>query len=828
MPFRRAGLFSALILTASLALSGCDSAEERAEKHFQSGMELLEAGDVDRALVEFRNVFKLNGQHKEARLTYARIQRERGLIEEAYGQYLRLIEQYPDNLEGRRALGEMAIGRLDWAEATRHVRAARDLAPDDSAVIAMNAALDYRQALLGRDELAAAQAVAMARTALEQDPDLIIARRVVIDQLMREAAWPAALAEIGTALERDPGNLSLHGVKLKVLAVLQDQPGIGAHLQVMFALFPENQHIRQALIFWYVQNDDPAGAEAFLRRLTETDDPVAAEQARVDLVQFLLRTAGPAAARAELDRLVETGGNPVLYRSLRASINFDSADDAGGDTGGGAAARAGAIAEMEAILQDAPPSEQTRNMKTTLARMLEATGNHVGARARVEEILAEDPSHVAALKMRAAWLIAEDRPGEAVTALRMALDQDPRDAGILTLMAEAHLRDGSRQLAGERLALAVEVSGQRAAESLQYAAFLAEDARLSTAETVLLDAQRRAPADVPLLAALGDLYLRMADWPRVDDVVQQLERIGTDEARNTANRARVVRLFRQQKFDESIALLQQLADQSGSGLETAALIVRTQLQNGKLDQAEAYLDALLAEHPQDDRLLFLRAGVHAIAGETDRAEALYRALAAKAPASAAPVRALYGMLRAAERPDAARKVLDEGLAASGNAPELLLLKAGLDEAEGDIEGAIAIYEELYAQNSANPVLANNLASLIASHREDAESLERAFAIARRLRGATVPAFQDTYGWIEYRRGNYDEALAHLEPAAAGLPEDPLVQLHLGLTYVALERIDEARSSLVRALDIAADSPLPQFARAREVLAGLPAAPDKAP
>jgi hypothetical protein len=55
-----------------------------------------------------------------------------------------------------------------------------------------------------------------------------------------------------------------------------------------------------------------------------------------------------------------------------------------------------------------------------------------------------------------------------------------------------------------------------------------------------------------------------------------------------------------------------------------------------------------------------------------------------------------------------------------------------------------------------------------------------------------------------------------------------VQLHLGLTYVALERIDEARSSLVRALDIAADSPLPQFARAREVLAGLPAAPDKAP
>ena len=34
--------------------------------------------------------------------------------------------------------------------------------------------------------------------------------------------------------------------------------------------------------------------------------------------------------------------------------------------------------------------------------------------------------------------------------LRTALDQNPRDPGILTLMGEAHERDGSRELAGER------------------------------------------------------------------------------------------------------------------------------------------------------------------------------------------------------------------------------------------------------------------------------------------------------------------------------------------------------------------------------------------
>ena len=816
MPHRRTGLFSSLVLAATLALSGCDSAEERAERYFLSGMELLAAGDVDRALVEFRNVFKLNGQHKEARLTYARIQRERGEIGEAYGQYLRLVEQYPDNLEGRRALGEMALDRADWDEVERHARAARELAPDDMLVIAMNAALDYRAALVAENELAAAQAVTVARTILEQNPDMLIARRMVIDQLLRESRWSAALAETEIALARDPGNLGLHETKLLALAALADQPGIGAHLQAMFELFPENPRIRDALILWHMQRGDLAGAEAFLRRLTETGDSEKTRQARVGLVQFLLQTAGPDAARHELDRLIGAGDNPGLYRSLRASINFDAGNrDAG-------------IAEMEAILQDAPPSEQTRNIKATLAQMFEATGNHVGARARVEEILAEDSTHVLALQMRASWLIGDDRPGEAIAALRTALDQDPRNAKTLTLMAQAHLRDGSRELAGERLALAVEVSEQAVEESLRYADFLARDARLLAAETVLIEALRRAPNNARLLTALGDIYLRLPDWPRTEGVIRQLERIGTDSARITASKIRATMLFRQQKIDESIALLQELDAQGDTALGASAAIVRAHLQSGNLNAAATYLDTLLAERTGDDRLRFLRAEVHIIAGETAQAEAIFRALIAGAPAADGAVQALYGLLRADGRAAEAAQVLEAGLAAAGNSPRLLMLSAGQLEAEGDFAAAIAIYERLYAQNSASLVLANNLASLIANHLSDSESLERAFAIARRLRGATVPAFQDTYGWIEYRRGNYDEAFVNLGPAAAGLPDDALVQLHLGLTLVALERFAEARSTLERALEIAADSPLPQFAVARVVLAGLPETPQESP
>ena len=174
-------------------------------------------------------------------------------------------------------------------------------------------------------------------------------------------------------------------------------------------------------------------------------------------------------------------------------------------------------------------------------------------------------------------------------------------------------------------------------------------------------------------------------------------------------------------------------------------------------------------------------------------------------------------------PEEMAATFDAGLAANPDSPSLLWAKASFLQQQDDIEGAIAIYEDLYAQESDSTVVANNLASLLTTYRRDEESLERARTIARRLRGTEVPAFQDTYGWIQHRTGNSAEALTYLEPAAEALAADPLVQYHLGMTYAALERPEDARAALTRAIEIAGpDSTLPQMTRAQETLDGLQA------
>lgn len=810
-------LLAPAMLAATLALSGCQSSEEKAEAYYQSGLALLAAGDEERALIEFRNVFEYNGFHKEARKAYADLQRKRGKLSDAYGQYLRLVEQYPDTPEVRRILAEMAIDGGNWEEAERHGREAVRLDPKGAGIEAIRIALDYRKAALADDADTRAALAAEARKILEADPESGLSRRVVIDQALSGANPVDALPDVEAAIAQNPTDEAYQLLKLQLLAQKNDIPAMGVQLKAMVKLFPENEQVRSALIAWYVAQKDMAGAEAFLRELAGAATGPA--EGHLTVVQFLQAANGAEAAQAELKTLIAANAgtaNAELYRALDAGIDFAEGR------------QPQALAAFEDILKTAAPSDQTNRIKIMYAGALIATGNPVGARAQVEEVIKADPSHVQALQMRAAWLIQEDKPGEAILDLRTALDQEPRNSRTLMLMAEAHERDGNPELAGERLALAVEASGKGAEESFAYAQFLLRGEKAEVAEKVLIDALQVAPADVRMLGLLARIRLERKDFSGVQGVIDQLRALPGEEPAQTAQELQAALIAAQGSVDDSLSFLQGIIDKGDTSTGTLALMLRTQLQAGQTAEARKLLDDALAKAPQDRDLRLMSASLHGLMNETEAAETTLRALLAENAADERAAQMLFGLLKSKGRADEAKAVLDAALTATPTSASLRWLKAGDLEKAGDIDGALAIYEAMYAEDSGNVVVANNLASLLAAHKADAASLDRAFAVARRLRGLEVPAFQDTYGWILYRRGDLAEAVKNLEPAAKGLPDDPMVQVHLGLAYADLGRTEEARTQLTHALDLAGDSPLPAFEEARKRLAALPPAAAPAP
>ena len=815
MPFQSRALTAPLLLAAFLGLAACDSNEDRAEAYYQSAMSLIEQGDFDRAKVELRNVFQYDRFHEPARRAFADIDLAEGNPAAAYRHYRFIVEEQPDLVDVRLAMAEIAYELGDLEESRRNGEAAIELTPEDPRAQVLAAAFAYNDALAAQDEAAADTAAEEARTLLAQAPDNGVARRVVIDEMLRSDEPLDAVSAVDEALELEPESYEYNRIKLQLLNRQQDMAGVGAQLRRMVTLFPEDEELSSTLIRWYMAENDLGGAETYLRELAGAD--TGPTEGHLTVVQFLQMTQDSAAARAELERLAQANEGTSqgdLYAALAQVIRFEQGE------------RDQAIASLEGIVateRDGDDGVETRlRIRNMLARMLIATDNTVGARAQVEEVLAVDPSDVSALKLRAAWAIQDDAPQQAIEDLRTALGQAPRDPEVLTLMAEAHLRDGARALAGERLAQAVEVTESRAAEALRYVSFLLEDGRRAAALTVLADARAANPQDVTVLATLGEQLLAQQSWLQVRRITDDLREIGTPEALEAANTLEAAALAGQGRVDDSLAFLQEQLQSGNSDSRTVLQLVQLNLRNNDPDEARRVLDEALAENPDDPTLRLTDAELLANAGDVAAAEERLRAIVQDAPDNEMAVRMLYTLLRTDGRADEASTVLQAALDRQPDAATLYWIRAGELESAGDVDGAIAIYESLYERNTGNLVIANNLASLISSHRDDADSLARAETIARRLRDTDQPAFQDTYGWIAYRQGNYAEAETYLASAAEGLPQDPTVQAHYGLTLAALERPDAARPVLTRALELGGDG----FALAetvRTTLDTLPAA-----
>ena len=799
-----------LLLSASfvaLTLAACDTADERSEAHYQKGLELVEAGQTEKAMLEFRNALKLNQEAVAPRFEVAKLMLANQDFQGALGNFMRVVEIEPGHLEARANLARIYVYGQRWEDATRHIDAALEVAPKDTEIRALKATVEYRNG----DK---ARALDMARAVLADEPDNGPAAVVLIGDRINEKDFQGALGLIEEALVHNSQDQGINFLKLAALEQMGDNEGVGTHLREMTRLFPENRNIAQSLVQWHLAKKDEDGAEVALREIYERF-PEEPENA-LNIVRFLRQTKGVDVARAELLRLVEGDAHKPAFTRALAAFDFQN-----GQT-------EDAITLLQGALGDMEDGTEKLTTQTALANFLRIEGQDDAAKELLETVIAADEENVDALKLRANYAIDEDRPQDAIQDLRTALGASPQDANILTLLASAHERNGSRGLAQERLALAVQVSENAPDTSLRYARFLMRDNNLDVAANVLTDALSRAPRNTQLIIEQARLQLRRENWSSAREMAERLKAIDTPETQNAARAIEASILGGQDDFEGTIALIEEMREGAGSLSAGLPALVATHLRAGNPDKAMQEIRKVLDQDPDDLRANLTLAQFEVQNGNNDKAIAIFEAMIEAYPRQAASYIGLSTLLRRTGATDKANEVVLAGIEKAANPGRLMFDRASFLESIGDVDGAIAIYEELYASNNTSEVLANNLASLLSEHRPDAESQERAYAVAKRLRASEVPAFQDTYGWLLYKRGEYERALVSLTKAAeggngqGGLANHPLVQFHLGMTYLKLERRADARTHLSRALELSGEdfTRYPQLADLKSLLSTL--------
>ena len=766
------------LVLAALQSAACSSREQRAQNYYESGMSYLEKKDYAKARIELRNALQIREDMVDAWRALAKIDEHDRNVPSLLASLKRIAELDDKDVATRAQLGRLYLAAGGLQQALKVTNEAEGLDPQNASVLALKAAVLFRL----RDD---GGAVRTANRALQIDPGNADAIVILAAEQFKQADLDGALKTLASIPDANKNDLGVLVLKVNIFNRKGDLPQVESLLRQLIALHPDQPGFRSELVRFYVTHKRPQDAEKELRaEVAAKPDDVNAE---IQLVNFLANQNGLAAARAELVTRINAGGQVFPFQLALAKLDFAQ----------------GNVAESTKLLEDlikTPSPADAITAKTTLAQMYLARKNVAAAEPLLSDILATDSRNIEALRLRAAIRVDRNQFDDAVTDLRRALNDQPSSPALLASLALAYERSGSVELADKSFADAMRASNFAPALGLNYVAFLERRGLSEQAESVLVQLAGRNPKDASVLSALARIKLARQDWVGAHQAADAIKNISGKN--DIADQIHGAAFSGQNKFSDSVAVLQDAYSANPNAVQPLAALVDTYLKAGQPDNAQAFLESVLKANPANAEALVLMGSVQLVKNNPTQAQKYFETAIKQQPTNASGYSALAELYMRQNKADDALKIIRAGLEQQPKSFALRLNLAGILELKKDYENAIAEYDSLLKDQPGSMIVANNLASLLTDHRSDTASLERAKTLALLLKNSQVPQFKDTLGWVAYQQKDYDTAIAYLEDAAAKLPNVALIHYHLGMSYLAAGQNAKAIDELNKARKLA--------------------------
>jgi cellulose synthase operon protein C len=776
--------FCSLFL-AVLLVSGCGSPEQRAQSYYDRGMALIEKKDDLAARPELLNAVKFKGDKVEAWRALSGIDERTKSYQALFQDLRRIVELDPSDLDARLKLSRMLFAGGAPEAALKMVGGAGDAADHNANLVSLKAAI-----LLKMKD--ASGGLIEARKATELDPGDVDATIMLASDKLSKRDVEGAMQLLSAPAIASKNDSRVEQIRAQILAQKGDLAQAENILHKLIEQKPENIAFRDQLVRIMIAQRRFDDAEKELKAIAAGNPENTA--AELDVVRFLGGFKGPARAREELVNRIKAGGDVFSYQMALADLDFGQ----------------GNFEQSVSLLQglsDAPGSpDHALAAQSKLAEFYLRKADYAAAEKLVDDILKKDARNIAGLKIRASIRIAQGQIGSAIGDLREALNGEPKSPELLMLMALAYEKDGKLELADRQYAEATKSSSGNPIVSLRYVAFLQRQGRTSQAEDVLSEAIKANSRSIALLGALGQMRLAQQNWTGALAVANSIQAVGND--RGVADLIRGSAFAGQKKMGEAIGALEAAHASAPDALQPIASLVAAYVQTGKPDKAEALLKDTQKLYPDNLQLALLMGSIQLAKNNVQQAETIFKRAIEQHPNEEGGYTALSNLYTQQKNYEQASKTLQDGLRQQPDNLNVNLALAAIMIETGNYAGAIAKYESILRIKPDVPVAINNLASLLLDYRTDKESLDRAYSLADGLKNSNVPQFQDTLGWAQYHRGDFNAAVTTLENAQAKLPSLGSIRYHLAMSYIAIKQPDKASEQLKAALQLEPDgSPL---------------------
>ena len=788
---------SALVsILLAMAIAGCSSPEQKAQKYYEKGMSLIET-EPEKAKLEFQNALQIKKEMVSSIYGLALVAERQSDWKGSFVLLNEVIQLDPKNIDAHVKLGQIYLAGGQATKSLEMCNKALELDKGNVSAQVLYASIQLKE---NNKQLAIDTALA----ALAKEPGNPDAYTVLATERIMSQDTGKALEYLNKGLEKNEKNLSLQLIKIKVLENTKQFDTVEKTYQQIIGLYPDAPSLKKSLAQFYFNQGNKDAAQAQLQKIVDQNPQDLT--AKLELVKFVMATKTPADGRKMLEAMANK--EPQNFPLSFALVNlYQSQNDL-----------PAADALLQKIVANAGDKEEGLKAKMMVATQHIRNNKIPEGRKLIDEVIKVDPRFEDALMLKAGLQIDDKKYDEAVSDLRTLLRDKPNSSQAQFLLARAHELSGSAQLADENYVKALESSKYAPIYVVSYAQSLIKRQQADRAEKVLETSLKNNPRSKDVLIMLAQSKIAKEDWAGAQQLADQAKGLGNNDV--VSEQITGALLARKNDFDGSVDAFKRAHKAAPRDIQPVVSAVKVLLQSKRHNEAIAFLDSVLNDDPDNFEVALLKGQVHAMAGDTSKSVEIFKQIIVKNPKNAAGYQQLAVAQLRANNVKEAQSTVDTGLQAVPNNFALNITQANIHELAGDFDAAINTYETILKTNPNAEIVINNLASLITDNKTDLDSLNRAYDLSQKLKDKQVPQFMDTVGWTSYRVGKYDEAIKALKSLVNLAPENGMYHYHLGKAYLAKKREGLAKESLQKAVDLAKGQQAPYVADANELLKTL--------
>ncbi len=421
----------------------------------------------------------------------------------------------------------------------------------------------------------------------------------------------------------------------------------------------------------------------------------------------------------------------------------------------------------------------------------------------LENVFSRDPEYVDGRRLQSEVLLARGDPKKAVEVLER-LDQTYPDSPLIKYeLARAYLKNNNVNEAKVALDRAVSLN-----PNYDDAVLLLAGTNLNTGhgEMVIEPMTRLLKKRPDLRSAAFLLATAYGSLDRFDDatvVLQEQARLAPQDPQPQVALGLTMRQAK--RYAEARQAFEKAAKLAPNDLPVLNQLVELDLLDKHFDAARQRIRRQFQKNPDAPVAHFLDGKILAAEGKWDSAEAELQKTIQLDPNFSSAYDLLVRTYLATNKLPQAVSQLEALLSKNPNNTPALMTLGLVYEQMKDYPKERDAYEKLLSINPNFVPALNNLAYLYSERLDD---LNKAYDLARKAHDLQPQdaSASDTFGWIVYKRGDYQQALPILQESAEKAGDNPEIQFHLGMTAYMMGQTDLAKVALKKAANATKDFP----------------------